>query len=96
MTIEPDKAGVVDTVRVASGRPSLVLTERHSPVSADAFAGGVCPETKADPIIVIKRAAATFFMSFAWVNYIWLTDEDFNKQVAERRAQQSRTPTGQQ
>jgi hypothetical protein len=30
-------------------------------------------------------------MSFAWVNYIWLTDDDFKQQVADRRAQQTRT-----
>jgi hypothetical protein len=35
-------------------------------------------------------------MSFAWVNYIWLTDEDFKQQVAERRAQQAKTSTQQQ
>jgi hypothetical protein len=33
-------------------------------------------------------------MSFAWVNYIWLTDEDFQQQVAERRTTQTRS-TGQ-
>jgi hypothetical protein len=36
-------------------------------------------------------------MSFAWVNYVWLTDEDFQKQVADRRAAgQPRTNTQQQ
>jgi hypothetical protein len=25
-------------------------------------------------------------MSFAWVNYVWLTDEDFKQQVEQRRA----------
>jgi hypothetical protein len=34
-------------------------------------------------------------MSFAWVNYVWLTDEDFQKQVAERRAAGQRTNTQQ-
>ena len=29
-------------------------------------------------------------MSFAWVNYVWLTDDDFKKQVAERKASQPR------
>src|SRR5262245_21615644 len=35
-------------------------------------------------------------MSFAWVNYIWLTDDDFKQQVADRRAQQAKTTTQQQ
>ena len=35
-------------------------------------------------------------MSFAWVNYVWLTDEDFQKQVAERKASQPRVGTTQQ
>jgi hypothetical protein len=35
-------------------------------------------------------------MSFAWVNYVWLTDEDFQKQVADRRAGQTRANTQQQ
>jgi hypothetical protein len=34
-------------------------------------------------------------MSFAWVNYVWLTDEDFQKQLAERKANQTRVATGQ-
>jgi hypothetical protein len=34
-------------------------------------------------------------MSFAWVNYVWLTDEDFQKQVADRRAAGQRTNTQQ-
>ena len=29
-------------------------------------------------------------MSFAWVNYVWLTDEDFQKQVADRKASQTK------
>jgi hypothetical protein len=32
-------------------------------------------------------------MSFAWVNYVWLTDEDYQKQVAERKASQARPAT---
>jgi hypothetical protein len=28
-------------------------------------------------------------MSFAWVNYIWLTDQDFKQQVEQRRATRS-------
>jgi hypothetical protein len=35
-------------------------------------------------------------MAFAWVNYVWLTDDDFTSQVAERRAQTAQTSTGQQ
>ena len=35
-------------------------------------------------------------MSFAWVNYVWLTDDDFRQQVADRRAQQARATTAQQ
>jgi hypothetical protein len=35
-------------------------------------------------------------MSFAWVNYIWLTDDDFKQQVADRRAQQGKANTQQQ
>ena len=31
-------------------------------------------------------------MSFAWVNYVWLTDDDFKKQVEERKAKESRIP----
>jgi hypothetical protein len=34
-------------------------------------------------------------MSFAWVNYVFLTDEDFQKQVAERKSSQTRVSTGQ-
>ena len=29
-------------------------------------------------------------MSFAWVNYVWLTEDDFKQQVAERRATQQK------
>ena len=29
-------------------------------------------------------------MSFAWVNYVWLTDEDFKQQVEQRRASRVR------
>jgi len=35
-------------------------------------------------------------MSFAWVNYIWLTDEDFKGQVDARKAKDSRTTQQQQ
>ena len=35
-------------------------------------------------------------MSFAWVNYVWLTDEDFKKQVDERKAQARSNTTQQQ
>lgn len=35
-------------------------------------------------------------MAFAWVNYIWLTDEDFKAQVEERKAQTKKTSTNQQ
>jgi len=34
-------------------------------------------------------------MSFAWVNYVWLTDEDFKKQVEERKVKESRISTNQ-
>lgn len=35
-------------------------------------------------------------MSFAWVNYIWLTDEDFKQQVDQRRSQNRSATTQQQ
>jgi hypothetical protein len=35
-------------------------------------------------------------MSFAWVNYIWLTDDDFKTQVDARKAKGSRTTQQQQ
>jgi hypothetical protein len=35
-------------------------------------------------------------MAFAWVNYIWLTDEDFKTQVDARKAKDSRTTQQQQ
>jgi hypothetical protein len=35
-------------------------------------------------------------MSFAWVNYVWLTDEDFKAQVDERKAHDKKTSTNQQ
>ena len=35
-------------------------------------------------------------MSFAWVNYIWLTDEDFKQQVEERKSKEKRLSTSQQ
>ena len=36
-------------------------------------------------------------MSFAWVNYVWLTDEDFKQQVDQRKAKGSKlTTTSQQ
>ena len=35
-------------------------------------------------------------MAFAWVNYVWLTDEDFKTQVDTRKAKDSRTTQQQQ
>ena len=35
-------------------------------------------------------------MSFAWVNYVWLTDEDFKQQSDERTAKQGKGLTTQQ
>jgi len=35
-------------------------------------------------------------MSFAWVNYIWLTDEDFKTQVEQRKAKGNTQTTQQQ
>jgi hypothetical protein len=35
-------------------------------------------------------------MSFAWVNYIWLTDDDFKTQVEERKSAGKKTSTSQQ
>ena len=35
-------------------------------------------------------------MAFAWVNYVWLTDDDFKAQVDERKAKTSRTTQQQQ
>ena len=35
-------------------------------------------------------------MAFAWVNYVWLTDEDFKTQVDARKAKDSRTTQQQQ
>ena len=35
-------------------------------------------------------------MSFAWVSYIWLDDEEFGKAVAERAKQTQSTNTQQQ
>ena len=35
-------------------------------------------------------------MAFAWVNYIWLTDEDFKAQVDARKAKDSKTTQQQQ
>jgi hypothetical protein len=35
-------------------------------------------------------------MAFAWVNYVWLTDEDFKAQVDERKAKERKVTTQQQ
>jgi hypothetical protein len=35
-------------------------------------------------------------MAFAWVNYVWLTDDDFKAQVEERKARDKKTSTSQQ
>jgi len=35
-------------------------------------------------------------MAFAWVNYVWLTDDDFKAQVDERKARDKKTSTSQQ
>jgi len=35
-------------------------------------------------------------MSFAWLNYVWLTDEDFKAQVDDRKARDKKTSTNQQ
>jgi len=35
-------------------------------------------------------------MAFAWLNYVWLTDEDFKAQVDERKARDKKTSTNQQ
>jgi len=35
-------------------------------------------------------------MAFAWVNYIWLTDEDFKAQTDARKAKDQKTTTQQQ
>ena len=35
-------------------------------------------------------------MSFAWVNYVWLDDEEFEQQVAERKAKQPQNTQQQQ
>ena len=35
-------------------------------------------------------------MSFAWVNYVWLTDDDFNAQLAERKAVGKKSTSQQQ
>jgi len=35
-------------------------------------------------------------MAFAWVNYVWLTDDDFKAQVEERKARDKKTSTNQQ
>ncbi len=35
-------------------------------------------------------------MSVAWVNYIWLTDEDFKTQVEQRKAKGNTQTTQQQ
>jgi mono/diheme cytochrome c family protein len=35
-------------------------------------------------------------MAFAWVNYVWLTDEDFKAQVEQRKARDKKTSTNQQ
>jgi len=35
-------------------------------------------------------------MAFAWVNYVWLTDDDFKAQVEERKAHDKKTSTNQQ
>jgi hypothetical protein len=35
-------------------------------------------------------------MSFAWVNYIWLTDEDFKQQLEARKSKEKRLSTSQQ
>jgi mono/diheme cytochrome c family protein len=35
-------------------------------------------------------------MAFAWVNYVWLTDDDFKTQVEERKAHDKKVSTSQQ
>jgi len=35
-------------------------------------------------------------MSFAWVNYIWLTDEDFKAQVEARKGKTDKVSASQQ
>ena len=41
---------------------------------------------------VIEFCRATpIFVQLMWVNYVWLTDEDFKQQVAERKAQTQRS-----
>ena len=35
-------------------------------------------------------------MSFAWVSYVWLDDEEFERQVGERKAKQPQNTQQQQ